>query len=678
MATGALRRDLQALRALAVALVVLWHAEIPGLTGGFVGVDVFFVISGFLMVRLLVGELGRTGRIRVGRFLHRRARRLLPAALLVLAFTALTSWWLLPVNALRSVGWDIVASVAYVANWRFAATEVDYLAAESLPSPVQHYWSLSIEEQFYLVLPVALLLVALLVRRWGDGTARAGHVGALTLLAIGVPSLAWSVLHAGSPDPGDYFDSLGRVWQLCLGGGVALLALRGSSRRAPRQLRTTAVLVGFAGILASAVLITPESVYPGWLALGPTLATALIVWADGDDLSVTGPGTARWVQWLGDRSYSVYLWHWPLLLLVAVHFEGSVLARVLAVIGALALAELSWRFIEERFRLRSSSTTPAAAPEPAPAHQSTPDGATELPVLAGRRPVVALAARRSVLALAVASTLTAAGGLAITTDRDGSVLTPSLADATDDRFTEFYEGDCRPGLSQSEPLTCTFGEVTSTARVLVVGDSHAVMWMPGLRRVAEDNGWRLDLQAKLACPPVDATVKLEGRPYTACRDWQRNVVRGIADNPPDLVIFALSPRYGIVGDEGAGGEKLAAALARTVEQVRAAGPEVVLMAVPPRFAESVPTCLAEHPDDPGACQAHLPAAIPENRWAEVAAGVPGTHTVDLVEHLCPGGTCLTDADGTLRWMDSHHLTATFSHSLASLLQAELQPIMEGR
>ncbi|WP_165700105.1 acyltransferase family protein [Ornithinimicrobium ciconiae] len=657
-----LRRDLQALRALAVALVVLWHAEIPGLSGGFIGVDVFFVISGFLMVRLLVGELDRSGGIRVGRFLHRRARRLLPAALLVLAVTALGSWWLLPVTALRSVGWDIVASVAYVANWRFAATEVDYLAAEALPSPVQHYWSLSIEEQFYFVLPLALLLVALLTRRWARGPGRAMRVGTVTLLAIGVPSLLYSVVHSSSPDPGDYFNSLGRVWQLCVGGAVALLALRGSARSVPGGLRSAAVLVGMVGIVASAVLITPESIYPGWLALMPTVATALIVWADGDDLAVSRPGAAPWVQWLGDRSYSIYLWHWPLLLLVMVQFDGSVLARAGAVLASLVLADVSWRLVEERFRLRGSISAPARAPG--------------LSRSAGL--MVTPAARRSVLVLAVASTLTAAGGLAITTDRDAGDLTPSLADATADKFTEFYEGDCRPKVSSPDPLTCTFGVPSSATRVLVVGDSHAVMWMPGLRAVAEENGWRLDLQAKLACAPVDATNMLDSQPYTACRDWGRNVVQGIVDDPPDLVILATSTGYSIVSPEAEAGGGLQDALGRTLEQIRAAGPEVALMAVTPRFAEPVPICLAEHPDDPQACQAHLPSAIPDNQWAEVAASVPGVHTVDLADELCPDGTCLTDADGILRWMDSHHLTGTYAESLAPLLAKQLLPLVAAR
>jgi len=647
-AAGGHRRDLQALRALAVALVVLWHAEVPGLPGGFIGVDVFFVISGFLMVRLLVGELDRTGRIRVGKFLHRRARRLLPASLLVLAVTAAATWWLLPVTALRSVGWDIVASAAYVANWRFAAIEVDYLAAESLPSPVQHYWSLSVEEQFYLVLPLALLVVAFITHRARGGRAGAWHVGALTLLVIGVPSLLWSLAQSASPDPGDYFNSLGRVWQLCVGGGVALLALRGAPRGS-RILRSGALLVGALGVVASAVLIGPASIYPGWLALAPTVATALLIWADGDDLAITRPGQAGWVQWLGDRSYSVYLWHWPLLLLAGVHFEGSWLARVLALVVALALAEVSWRFVEERFRLRRSGPPSPRAP--------------------------ARGARRSVLALVAVTTVTVVGGVAMTAERDAGPLTPALASATDDRFMEYYEGDCRPAVPQSDPLTCTFGELESETRVLVVGDSHAVMWMPGLQRVAEDNGWRLDLQAKLSCAPVDATVLLNDRPFTACRAWARNVLGGIGHDPPELVVLALSPAY-VLESPGTEPRGLSSALSGAVGQIRAAGPQVALMAVPPRFAEPVPACLAAHADDPETCRAYLPSAVPENQWAQVADSLSGVHTIDLLDQLCPGGTCLTDADGILRWMDSNHLTATYSRSLAPHLAEQLLPLIE--
>ena len=186
------------------------------------------------------------------------------------------------------------------------------------------------------------------------------------------------------------------------------------------------------------------------------------------------------------------------------------------------------------------------------------------------------------------------------------------------------------------------------ARVLVVGDSHAVMWMPGLQRVAEDNGWRLDLQAKLSCAPVDATVLLNDRPFTACRAWARNVLGGIGHDPPELVVLALSPAY-VLESPGTEPRGLSSALSGAVGQIRAAGPQVALMAVPPRFAEPVPACLAAHADDPETCRAYLPSAVPENQWAQVADSLSGVHTIDLLDQLCPGGTCLTDADGILRF-----------------------------
>lgn len=639
------RLDIQALRALAVGLVVLWHAGVPGLPGGFVGVDVFFVISGFLMVQLLVKEIDRTGDLRVGAFYYRRARRLLPVALTVLVATLLMTWAVLPSTVWRGVGLDVLASAFYVVNWRLAITEVDYLAADSLPSPVQHYWSLSVEEQFYVLLPLVLLVIIWLSRRRATTAVRQGTVA---VLVLGVPSLLWSLLAADALATGNYFATTQRVWELCVGGAIALLPAW--SGKAATLVRSSAAIIGLVAVLASAVLITPALPYPGATALFPCLATALVLWANSDDLTGRGVWRAPGVQWLGDRSYSVYLWHWPLLLAVSTLFNGQVVATIGAVLVTLALSELTYRHVEQRFRFRAGSPRATSRSRPA----------------------------RAVGLLVVASMVTGAGGLLLTTPRDDGTLTPSLAEATDDRFMEFYDGDCRPGIPDTDPLTCTYGDPQSNTRVLVVGDSHAVMWMPGLIAAGENQGWRVELQAKLSCAPIGVNIDLRGNPYTACAQWGRNVLHGIEEDPPDVVVLAMNPGYHIIGHEGEPSLALAEALRDTVQQIRQAGPQVVLMGVTPRFPESVPECLAAaggHPED---CQVTLPDAIPENHWASVTEGISGTRVLDLTATLCPGGVCLTDADGILRWMDSNHMTATFARTLAPEIGTQLTTALSAR
>lgn len=644
-----LRQDIQALRALAVVLVVLWHAGVPGLSGGFVGVDVFFVISGYLMVRILVRELADSGRIGVGRFLHRRARRLLPASLLVLAVTAGLSWLVLPVTSWRSVGWDIVASSLYVVNWRMAAAEVDYLAGENIQSPVQHYWSLAVEEQFYVLLPLALAgtlwAVRRVSRRVRSVRGTAVSVATVTIVALGLGSLVLSLLSARQPSPADYFSTWLRVWELCLGGVLALVAMRTHRRSNQDRARSAAVVAGLALIVASAILITPQDAFPGWIALLPCAGAALVIWADGDDLAVGRPMAARWIQWLGDRSYSLYLWHWPLLVLIDVRLPASPLAKVVAVTGAVVLSAVTFRTVEDRFRLRRE--------------------------IRGARPVRSVAG----LVTATACTVSLAVTLSGMAEREPTTLTPALTDASADRFMPFYDGDCRPDVQDPEPKTCSFGYTDSATRVLVVGDSHAVMWMPGLVAAAEQQQWRIDLTAKLSCAPVEATVELDGRPFDACAEWTRNVLRGIEADPPDLVVVAMSPTYQVSGERGSSQDALGRGLRETIVRASDSGSPVVLIAPTPVFPGSVPQCLAQHPDDASACQIPLESSVPANQWPDAVAGIEGAHLLDLNGELCPAGTCLPYSDGILRWMDSNHITATYARTLGATFAAGLAPLI---
>lgn len=649
------RLDIQALRALAVALVVLWHAGLPGIQGGFIGVDVFFVISGFLMVQLLVREVDRSDNLRVGAFYYRRARRLLPVALTVLGATLLMTWLILPSTAWRSLGLDVVASAFYVVNWRLAVTEVDYLAADSLPSPVQHYWSLSVEEQFYILLPLALLTTLWLGRRirakrrdTSPQSEKGRHHGLVALIVLGVPSLVWSLLAADALATGNYFSTAQRVWELCLGGVIALLPAW--SGRRSRTTRLTAAVIGLGGIVVSATQISPDVAYPGGAAIFPCLASAMLLWADCDRLADRGAWRVPWVQWLGDRSYSVYLWHWPLLLAAYTLYEGQVVAVVGAVGLTLLVSELSFRHIEQRFRARSPRMPSSVG---APAQQP---------------------ATRSVAVLVTVTMLTGAGGLLLASARDDGHLTPPVAAATDDRFMDFYDGDCRPDIPETNPLTCTFGDPRGNTRILVVGDSHAVMWMPGLIAAGAGQGWQMDLQAKLSCAPVGVPIDLRGNPYTACAEWGRNVLRGIEQDPPDVVVLALNPGYLIVGTETDPSLALAQALRATVQQIRRSGPQVVLMGVTPRFPGSVPECLAAPEQTRSSCSAVLPDAVPENHWTSVTEGIDGARILDLTDSLCPEGLCLTDAHGILRWMDSNHMTATFARSLGPELRTALSDL----
>ena len=307
------RRDIEGLRAVAIGLVLVYHAGITFVPGGFVGVDVFFVISGFLITGILVRELESTGRISLARFWARRARRLLPATGLVLVATTIGVWLLVPTTSWRTFGGDVVGAAFYVVNWVFAGRSVDYLAEGVSPSPVTHFWSLAVEEQFYVVWPLLLCLVALVMRLRRSRSVRGTMLLALGVIAV--PSFLWSVWLTSSGDPAAFFVTTTRLWELALGAGVAL-----GSRLWPRLPVRVAHALGWAGllaVLAAALAFGSQTPWPGSAALVPTLGTAALIVAG---FRPGGPATllsARPMVWIGGLSYSVYLWHWPVLVLAA-------------------------------------------------------------------------------------------------------------------------------------------------------------------------------------------------------------------------------------------------------------------------------------------------------------------------------------------------------------------------
>ncbi|MFM8528975.1 MAG: acyltransferase family protein, partial [Ilumatobacteraceae bacterium] len=350
------RRDIEGLRAIAVGMVLLHHAHFLGLDGGFIGVDVFFVVSGFLITGLLLREHADNGRISIPAFYARRARRILPASAVVIVTTALASWYWLDPLRVREVGSDVVGSGGFFANIVFAARATDYLQAESAPSPLQHFWSLSVEEQFYIAWP-ALLLVLLMASRGRRLPA------AIAIGLISAESLVLCVLQTESSQPWAFFGLHTRAWELGVGALVAL----GWSRieRAPMALRAALGWAGLITVVAAAFLLSTKVFFPGWLALLPVLGTAAVITA-GDD-HPRGPTVVlrnRARQWVGSRSYSLYLWHWPALIIAEGRAGGALSSgeRIGALLIACGAAELSYRLVENPIRharLFTERTRPA-------------------------------------------------------------------------------------------------------------------------------------------------------------------------------------------------------------------------------------------------------------------------------------------------------------------------------
>ncbi len=358
LAQSGFRSDIEGLRAVAVLAVVLFHAGIPGAAGGFVGVDVFFVISGFLITGLLWREVSATGTVGLRNFYGARARRLLPASATVGVFIMVATAVLLPALQARSVIEDGIASALYVSNYRFILQGVDYLAAFAPPSPFQHYWSLGVEEQFYLVWPALIIGTAWLirrVRRRTDADDTSSKTPYLVVLAsVAVSSFALSLACTYVMPAAAFFSLPTRAWQLAAGGLVALTA--GQWRRVPPRAVAITGWTGLALILLACAGLSGNTLYPGVAALLPTAGAVLVI---GVGCAAPSLGCGRLLglapmRAIGRVSYSWYLWHWPLLLValwaIAPVTGHSMLLALAAILISFGLAVLTLRFIESPLR----------------------------------------------------------------------------------------------------------------------------------------------------------------------------------------------------------------------------------------------------------------------------------------------------------------------------------------
>lgn len=648
----AYRPEIQGLRAIAVALVFLFHLWPSGVSGGYVGVDVFFVISGYLITLGLVREIETRGSVSLLAFYVRRARRILPAATLVLLVIALLVP-LLPVTRWEDTARGIAASALYVENWLLVRQAVDYFAATGMPTPVQHYWSLSVEEQFYLGWPVLLLVGAVLFR-----TARSRRAGLVVLMgSVLAASFAASVLVTGSDPARAYYVTHTRVWELALGGMLALLgpvALRGT-------MAALAGTLGVVAILAAGFAFSSATPFPGAAALLPTLGTVLVILSGAasprSPVAVLG---WRPLQYLGDRSYSLYLWHWPVIVFVTARGDAIDPATGLWVIVAvLALSHLSYRFVEQPFRARGRVEAwlrPLALAFAAIAACVVASGAIHfLLVDRGTPEPIALGDPDYPGPAALLSGLTVPTGVPVRPSvarlaRPGTGRPPTVALG------------CRQEWAGAEPLSCTFGDAASAVDVVLVGDSIAEHWTTALIQIVEARGWRLRTYIKASCPFAATTVLLQGRPYDSCADWRDRVLAELHGDPPDVVVTAqsryiLAPRVGEPGTMTGG-------LIAIWTRLQQLGTRIVPIAATPQFVLSPVECLAQ---DRASCGRPRAEALPESDAVREAAAAIDISLVDMIDGLCGPSVCEPVVGNVLVWRDQVHLTTGYARLLAPLL-----------
>jgi peptidoglycan/LPS O-acetylase OafA/YrhL len=721
---------IEGLRGIAVLAVLWFHVGLPVAGGGFTGVDVFFVISGFLITGLLLREHAQTGRIDLGRFYSRRMRRILPAALVTIAVTVVLAALFLAPLQVPGIAQDGAASALSIGNIRFALQSTDYFADADL-SPFRHFWSLGVEEQFYLVWP-GLLIVAL-------ASLKSRLKLGLLMCVLLAASLAFAIWLTDVLEPWAFYSLPSRVWQLALGGLLAL-ALR-SDRKLPgwtstpaRWLATPVSWLGLALLAAGFVVIDPASPYPGTWALLPAGGAAALIVAGG-----RGLGTATLLHWrplrfVGRISYSLYLWHWPILVLPALAIGEPLPLEARLGLGGLSVivGAVSWQLIEEPFwhgalstfrprpvlatavataiavavlavgvgegslaQVRAAGAEPAALVTPAsPSPEATdppggptigsatpaPEGtvapsANVVPAPAATpsmEPVPSgsdgpsIAPPPSIAPLVIPSSEPVAHPWAL----PAGVL-PPLVSARDDKEQLIADG-CFSSLKGSAPKDCTFGNPAGTFTVALVGDSHASHWFPAIERIATANGWRLITFVKASCVFVDLPIysPLLKREYTECEAWRPLVVQRLVEEQPDLVIVSsdrwLPPVNKIDEDPTRQGE----AMARLLRQIPG---RIAVLADTPASAVDVPVCLSAHLDDITRCATSRLSALGRQHLIRERTAVAAADAtlVDMTPAICPGDPCQPVVRGMIVYRDDHHLTATFATSLAGYLEAAL-------
>ena len=754
---GAFRPELEGLRAVAVGLVLLYHAGVPGIGGGFVGVDVFFVLSGFLITGLIVRELDATGRIDLPSFYARRARRLLPAAAAAIAGTIILSAILLPPLRMPDVAGDAAAASLYVSNIRFAAQATDYLASDLAPSPLLHFWSLGVEEQFYLFWPALLLVAATVGRRVRLGGGRgavppmrgvaarsvagvdaariagvdaarvAGVDAAVTrrrlALVIGVvvaASFAASLVLTSASEPWAFFSLPTRAWELGLGALVALAAAR--LALLPGWLGGVLVGAGLGLVAFAGVVISQTTPFPGTAALLPTIGAGLVI-AGGAAGAATAPARllARpAMRFLGRISYSLYLWHWPILVLPAAAIEGELPLVVRLGLAAISIgvAAASQRWIEDPIRhgrfvgLRvrrtlavagatsvavallsvglGSAASAALGPGPGVAAASTDPNVLLPDPLASADAASAGAATATPAGPARSSPAASASASGNPTARPATIggpvpanLTPSLAAVRSDN-PAIYDDGCHLDIPTSVPKsTCVFGDPASPTTVVLFGDSHAAQWFPALDRLARVEGWKLLTDTKSACTPVSVAVYYDplNRAYTECDAWRQHVFDQLATLHPTAVIVTTSRGYRLIDGSTTPTsferpDLWRAGMAATLARLAGLSPHVVLLGDTPRSRFDAPVCLSAHLDDSLACATPLTESIDQAWTAQDArqAAAAGATFIDPTPWVCPTEPCPIVIGSYLVFRDAHHLTTAFATALAGRLLHALPPL----
>ncbi|HVJ06777.1 MAG TPA: acyltransferase family protein [Acidisarcina sp.] len=635
---SAFRPDIEGLRAVAVLLVIAYHAKVLACKGGFIGVDVFFVLSGYLITGLLIDEVVRSRTIHLVQFYARRIRRLLPASVVMLAATMLAVCFILPPFEQWILSRSALATFAYLSNVYFVHLSNDYFAGDTAGNPLLHTWSLAVEEQFYFAWPI-LILLAFRLRP-------SRKVACVVMAVIGVLSFAASVWLSQTNRPLAFFLMPLRAWEFAIGGLASQIPME-RIRSRPQLMRVLG-WGGLAMVLFSGFVLSPVG-FPGTKVLLPVLGSTAILIAGlgGGRASVSSVLGTSPLQYLGQRSYVLYLWHWPLLALVAVLAQPfSLRLRLLCVLVSLILAELTHRLIENPIRFNTYLQ---------------------------RHAQLCIGAAVMIMLIGVGTT---------SVWRSWAKQSPSYAkyekvisDIPEDAMT-----GCLIGYGESAPHECDFGSSHPSKTVVLFGDSHIEQWMPAFQEIANQKKWRVILMVKSSCPALAISVSIQQASVEdrTCRTWRELAIARIQKLHPTAVILSNASNYKEVGrpDVAQSPKEWSAGARQTFTSLRAVEFPLVFLRDTPLPGYDVAQCLLRADwNSVQQCPALLRStALQDDVYrAQVsgAQGIPNVAFVDLSNQICGDVYCDIMQGQSILYRDSNHMTASFLRGLSTDLYKEL-------
>ena len=605
--------QIQALRAVAAVLVVIYHAKVT--SGGYIGVDIFYVISGFLITGLLLRELDGTGSLALKAFYLRRVKRLLPASFFVLFVTAIIAWIVYPSTLRHGLGKDIAAAGAYVSNYLFALWQMDYQNLNSTPPVVIHYWSLAVEEQFYLFWPFIILAL------YRYGARRAVFFGVAAITAV---SFLLSLFLTPREPIWSFYSLPTRAWEL--GIGALLLFI-------PKRIRFSSnygwLALGL--ILFGTLTFTDKTPFPGTAALVPVIGTAFAIASLSNWPSAMNRfGNLKIVQWLGEISYPLYLWHWPVLVIPSVAWGRSLVAYELLICVLLTalLADLTHRFIEDPIRY--------SKPHP------------QLVIKSG--------AAATAASLIVGAAIYFSFNDRIDLDNGRSYSVSELI-----KRPVIYDDNCHVNNGQTVSPECTYGDRGAKRKIVLFGDSHAAQWFPALERLANENNFELISLTKSACPGP-AVEKVDSGEYknADCFAWRDNSLERITKLKPYAVIFSGFQHFQVPDGYSSRREWWQAGQKRTLNSLRGNATHIVYITDTPHPKQDIPACLA----------GGVISDCDDSERSE-AISIPGLKAVNPTPWLC-SDRCSSVINEQVAYRDGSHISIAMSESLAQPLGVALR------